>query len=165
LKGQSLSLTEIGQKPPDFELPDQNRTIRSLKDMLGKKTVLAFFPGAFTSVCTKEMCAFRDSAQPLVDLGAQVVGISVNDPFTNKAFAETNGLPFHILSDYTRDAIRKYDVFHENFAGLKGYTVAKRSVFILDEAGAVRYKWVSEDPGKEPNYEEILKQLSQLFVR
>ncbi len=160
-----MPLTEIGQKPPDFELPDQNRTIRSLKDFLGKKTVLAFFPGAFTSVCTKEMCAFRDSAQPLVDLGAQVVGISVNDPFTNKAFAEKNGLPFRILSDYTRDAIRKYDVFHENFAGLKGYTVAKRSVFILDEAGAVRYKWVSEDPGKEPNYEEILKQLSQLFVR
>ena len=127
--------------------------------------MLAFFPGAFTSVCTKEMCAFRDSAQPLTDLGAQVVGISVNDPFTNKAFAETNGLPFMILSDYTRDTIRKYDVFHENFAGLKGYTAAKRSIFILDEAGTLRYMWTSEDPGKEPDYEEILRQLSQLFVR
>jgi peroxiredoxin len=158
-------LTETGQKPPDFQLPDQNKTIHSIKDFAGKKTVLAFFPGAFTSVCTKEMCAFRDSAQPLMDLGAQVIGISVNDPFTNKAFAETNGLPFMILSDYTRDTIRKYDVFHENFAGLKGYTAAKRSIFILDEAGTLRYKWISEDPGKEPDYEEILKQLSQLFVR
>ena len=100
-----------------------------------------------------------------MDLGAQVVGISVNDPFTNKAFAETNGLPFMILSDYTRDMIRKYDVFHDNFAGLKGYTAAKRSIFILDEAGTLRYKWISEDPGKEPDYEEILRQLSQLFVR
>jgi len=158
-------LTETGQKPPDFQLPDQDKTIRSIKDFAGKKIVLAFFPGAFTSVCTKEMCAFRDSAQPLMDLGAQVIGISVNDPFTNKAFAETNGLPFMILSDYTRDTIRKYDVFHENFAGLKGYTAAKRSIFILDEAGTLRYKWISEDPGKEPDYEEILKQLSQLFVR
>lgn len=100
-----------------------------------------------------------------MDLGAQVVGISVNDPFTNKAFAETNGLPFMILSDYTRDIIKKYGVFHDNFAGLKGYTAAKRSIFILDEAGTLRYKWISQDPGKEPDYEEILKQLSQLFVR
>jgi peroxiredoxin len=158
-------LTEIGQKSPDFELPDQNRTIRSLKDFLGKKTVLAFFPGAFTAVCTKEMCAFRDSMQPLMDLGGQVVGISVNDPFTNKAFAETNQLPFRILSYYTRKTIRNYDVAHENFAGLKGYTAAKRSVFIIDEVCTVRYKWVSDDPGKEPNYEEILRQLSQLLVK
>lgn len=156
---------EVGLKPPDFQLPDQDRTIRSIKDFLGKKTVLAFFPGAFTAICTKEMCAFRDSARPLMDFGAQVIGISVNDPFTNKAFAETNGLPFSILSDYTRSTITKYNVFHDNFAGLKGYTAAKRSIFILDEAGTLRYKWISEDPGKEPDYEEILKQLSQLFVR
>ena len=64
----------------------------SLKDFLGKKTVLAFFPGAFTETCTREMCAFRDSMKSLIDFGAQVVGITVNDPFTNKAFAEANGL-------------------------------------------------------------------------
>ena len=157
--------TKVGQKPPDFQIPDQNRTTRSLKDFLGKKTVLAFFPGAFTAVCTREMCAFRDSAQPLMDFGAQAVGISVNDPFTNKAFAETNGLPFLILSDYTRETIKKYNVFHENFAGLDGYTTAKRSVFILDEGGTVRYRWVSEDPGKEPDYEEIMRQLSRLLIR
>jgi peroxiredoxin len=139
--------------------------MRSLKDFLGKKTVLAFFPGAFTAVCTKEMCEFRDSTRPLMDLGAQVIGISVNDPFTNKAFAETNALPFSILSDHTRSTITKYNVFSDNFAGLKGYTAAKRSVFILDETGTLRYKWISEDPSKEPDYEEILKQLSHLFVK
>jgi len=160
-----FQVTEVGQKPPDFELPDQARAIRSLKDFAGKKTVLAFFPGALTSVCTREMCKFRDSAQPLIDLGAQVVGISVNDPFTNKAFADANGLQFPILSDYTRDTVKKYNVFHENFAGLKGYTAAKRSVFILDETGTVRYKWISEDPGKEPDYEEIIRQLSQLVIK
>ena len=161
----ALPLIEVGRKPPDFQLPDQNLVIRSLKDFLGKKTVLAFFPGAFTVVCTKEMCRFRDSAQPFIDFGAQVVGISVNDPFTNKAFAETNGLRFNILSDYTRETIRKYDVFHEDFGELKDYTAAKRSVFILDEAGTVRYKWISEDPSKEPDYEEVIRQLSQLVVK
>lgn len=153
---------EIGEKPPDFQLHDQNRAMRSLKDFLGKKTVLAFFPGAFTGVCTREMCTFRDSMQALMGLEAQVVGISVNDPFSNKAFAETNKLQFPILSDYTRETVKKYNVFHEDFAGLKGYTAAKRSVFILDSKGAVRYKWVSEDPGKEPNYEEVKTKLAEL---
>ena len=158
-------MIEVGKKPPDFQLHDQNKTIRSLKDFAGKKTVLAFFPGAFTSVCTREMCEFRDATQPLMDLGAQVVGIDVNDPFTNKAFAEKNELPFQILSDYERDAVREYGISHENFAGLDGYTVAKRSVFILDEVGVVRYKWVSNDPSKEPDLQEILSQLSELVVK
>ena len=158
-------MIEVGRKLPDFQLYDQDKVVRSLKDFLGTKTVLAFFPGAFTGVCTREMCEFRDSAKTFIDFGAQVVGISVNDPFTNKAFAETNGLRFLILSDYTRQTIRSYDVFHEDFAGLKGYIAAKRSVFILDEAGTVRYKWVSEDPSKEPDFEEIIRQLSQLVVK
>jgi len=153
---------EIGQKPPDFQLPDQNRTQRSLKDFLGKKTVLAFFPGAFTGVCTKEMCTFRDSMRQFTTMQGQVVGISVNDPFTNKAFADMNKLEFPILSDYTREAVTKFNVFHNDFAGLKGYTAAKRSVFILDDKGTLRYKWVSEDPGKEPNYEEIKNTLTKL---
>ena len=154
----------VGQKLPDFQLPDQNGATWASKDFLGKKTVLAFFPGAFTETCTKEMCAFRDSMKSLIDFGAQVIGITVNDPFTNKAFAEANGLHFPILSDYTRATIRKYGVFHENFAGLMGYTVAKRSVFIQDKNGILRYKWISEDPSKEPNYQEIIGQLGELLV-
>jgi len=153
---------EVGHKPPDFQLPDQDRKQRTLTDFLGKTTVLAFFPGAFTSVCTKEMCTFRDSMQVLNSLNAQIVGISVNDPFTNKAFAEANKLQFPILSDYTRDTIRKFNVFHEDFAGLKGYVAAKRSVFVLDSNGTVRYRWVSEDPGKQPDYEELKKVLAEI---
>ena len=146
---------EIGQKPPNFQLPDQDRKQQALKDFIGKKIVIAFFPGAFTSVCTREMCAFRDSMQALNRLNAQVVAISVNDPFTNKAFSEANKLQFPILSDYGRETVRKFNVFHEDFAGLKGYTAAKRSVFVLDDKGVVRYRWISEDPGKEPNYDEV----------
>ncbi|MGA2972825.1 MAG: redoxin domain-containing protein [Candidatus Bathyarchaeia archaeon] len=151
--------TEIGQKLPDFQLHDQDRKQRSLKEFLGKKTILAFFPGAFTGPCTKEMCTFRNSMQTLP---GQVVAISVNDPFSNKSFAETHQLQFPILSDYTRETIKKYNIVINDFAGLKGYTAAKRSVFILDENGVVRYKWVSEDPGKEPNYEEIKSTLGKL---
>ncbi|MGD0176310.1 MAG: redoxin domain-containing protein [Candidatus Bathyarchaeia archaeon] len=150
---------EIGQKLPEFQLHDQDRKQRSMNEFLGKKTVVAFFPGAFTGPCTKEMCTFRDSMQTLP---GQVVAISVNDPFTNKAFAEAHQLQFPILSDYSRDTIKKLNIFHNDFAGLKGYIVAKRSVFILDTNGVVRYKWVSEDPTKEPNYEEIKSTLAKL---
>jgi peroxiredoxin len=139
----------------DFQLPDQGKVQRSLKDFLGKKTILAFFPGAFTGPCTKEMCTLRDALQTLQGMNAQVVGISVNDPFTNKAFADANKLQFPLLSDYTRDTVKRLNIYHNDFAGLKGYTAAKRSVFILDANGIVRYKWVSEDPLKEPNYEGV----------
>ena len=150
---------EIGKEMPDFQLHDQDRKPRSLKEFLGKKTVLAFFPGAFTGVCTKEMCTFRDSMQ---SLQGQVVAVSVNDPFSNKGFAEAHQLQFPILSDYTRETVKRLNIFHNDFAGPKGYTAAKRSVFVLDENGVVRYKWVSEDPTKEPNYEEIRSTLGKL---
>lgn len=143
----------------DFQLHDQDRKLRSLNEFLGKKIVLAFFPGAFTGVCTKELCTFRDSLQALP---GQVVAISVNDPFSNKGFADTHKLLFPILSDYMRETVKGLNIFHNDFAGLKGYTAAKRSVFLLDEKGVVRYKWVSEDPTKEPNYEEIKNTLSKL---
>ena len=153
---------EVGQKPPDFQLFDQDKKLRTLKEFEGKKVVLAFFPGAFTGGCTKEMCTFRHSMQTLNGLNAQVVGISVNDPFSNKAFAEANKLEFPILCDYGREVVKKFNVLLNDFAGLKGYTAAKRSVFILDDKGMVRYRWVSEDPGKQPDYEEIKNALAKI---
>jgi peroxiredoxin len=97
-----------------------------------------------------------------IDLKAQVIGISVNGPFSNKAFAEKNRLPFPILSDYKREVIRTYGLELPNFAGLNGYTVAKRSVFVIDEKGIVRYVWVSDNPAVEPNYQEIQNVLQQI---
>jgi peroxiredoxin len=148
-----------GEKAPVFTLPDTDRKQKNLQEILKPKnaTLLAFFPGAFTSVCTREMCTFRDSLAQYNNVNAQVVAISVNDPWTNKAFAEKNNLSFPILSDYNRDTVKSYNVYHNDFGGLKGYTVAKRSVFILDPNGVVTYKWVSDDPSKEPNYEDLRK--------
>ena len=146
---------------PDFHLYDQNLIVRSLKDFNDQKTVLAFFPGAFTDVCTREMCVFRDSMESMVEFGAQIVGICVNDPFTNKAFTNAYKLPFPILSDYARETIKKYDIVHEDYAGLKGYTVAKRSVFILDQEGKLQYKWIAQDPAKEPKYDEITGEIGR----
>ena len=153
---------KVGDKAPDFTLPDVDLKSKSLQEFLGQNVVLAFFVGAFTSTCTKEMCAFRDSMARLIDLKAQVVGISVNDPFSNKAFSDKNRLPFPILSDYKREVIKDYGLELPDFAGLRGYTVAKRSIFILDKDGVVRYGWVSDDPPVEPNYDEIQKALEQI---
>lgn len=153
---------KIGEKAPDFTLPDTDLKPQSLHEFEGSKVVLAFFVGAFTSVCTKEMCAFRDSMARLIDLKAQVIGISVNDPFANKGFAEKNRLAFPILSDYNREVIRTYNLEAPNFAGLKGYTVAKRSIFLLDRKGIIRYTWITEDPTVEPNYKAIEEALEKI---
>jgi peroxiredoxin len=98
----------------------------------------------------------------LIGLKAQIIGISVNDPFSNKAFAEKNRLPFPVLSDYNKEVIKAYGIESSDFAGLRGYTVAKRSIFLIDEKGIVRYVWISDDPSVEPNYLEIEETLSKL---
>jgi peroxiredoxin len=157
-----INRVKVGDKAPSFTLPDTDLKQRTLEEFLGQKTVLAFFVSAFTATCTKEACTFRDSMARLIDVDAQIVGISVNDPFSNKAFAEKNRLPFPILSDHNREVIRKYGLESPDFAGLRGYVVAKRSIFILDREGIVRYAWVSDDPTIEPNYEEIQKALKQI---
>ena len=149
-----------GDKAPDFTLYDTEKKQRSLKEFLGKKTVLAFYPGAFTGVCTKEFCTFRDSLAAFGSLNAQVVGISVDSPYANKSFAEQNRLSFPLLSDYSRETIKKYGGLNEDFAGLKGYTAAKRAVFLLDAKGIVHYTWVSDNPGVEPPYDEVKSALA-----
>jgi peroxiredoxin len=154
-------MVEIGKKAPEFTLFDLNFKQRSLKEFRGKKVVLAFFPGAYTGVCDKEMCTLRDNIAKLESLDAQVVGVSVNDPFTLKAFHGDNALNFPLLSDYSRGTLKLYDVELHDFAGLKGYTVAKRSIFLIDRDGVIKWKWVSEDPGVEPDYQEIKTQLSK----
>jgi glutaredoxin-dependent peroxiredoxin len=145
----------IRSKAPEFTLFDTDKQSRSLAEFRGKNVVLAFYPGAFTGVCTKELCAFRDAMSNFNSLQAQVVGISVDSPFANKAFASQNNLQFPLLSDYSREVSKQYGGVHEDFAGMKGYSVSKRAVYIVDAVGNVKYAWVSENPGVEPDYDAI----------
>jgi peroxiredoxin len=153
---------KVGEKAPDFTLVNTDLEPQSLHNFEGRKVVLAFFVGAFTSVCTKEMFSFRDSMARLIGLKAQVIGISVNDPFTNKAFAQKNKLPFPVLSDYNREVTKVYNLEEPDFAGLRGYSVARRSIFLLDSKGIIRFTWMSEDPTIEPDYQVIEKTLEEI---
>ncbi len=148
-------MPEIGSPAPDFSLLNHKREKVDLASLRGRNVVLAFFPAAFTGVCEKELCTFRDAIAAFNDLDANVFGICVDAPFANAAFAEKNGLNFPILSDYTRAAVHAYAIAHDDFAGMPGYTVAKRSVFVVDKQGTLRYAWVAANPGIEPNYDEV----------
>jgi peroxiredoxin len=146
---------KVGEKAPEFTLVDTEKKERTLSEFAGKKTVLVFYPGAFTGVCTKEMCTFRDSMANFNGMNAQIVGISVDSPFTNKQFGAINNITYPLLSDLTKEVSKQYTGLYDNFAMVKGYTAAKRSVFVLDAAGTVRYAWISENPGAEPPYDEV----------
>lgn len=145
----------VGQSAPEFSLLNTSREAISLSGLRGKKVVIAFFPAAFTGVCKKELCTFQDSLSALNDANAVVLGVSVDAPFSNGAFAKDNGVTFDVLSDYTRSAVNAYGVAHESFAGMEGYTAAKRSVFVVNEEGNVTYEWVAPNPGVEPDYEAV----------
>ena len=145
----------VGDKAPNFELVDTDLKMRTLDEFKGKKVVLSFFVAASSPVCTNEMCTFRDSVSELSNLGAQVVAISNDGPFANKAFAEKYNLKFPVLGDYKSKTIRDYDILMPHLLHVKDYDAAKRSVFIVDENGKIVYKWVSDNPLVEPNYNEI----------
>jgi len=148
-----------GDKAPQFALFDTDKKEHSLGEFLGKKTLLAFYPGAFTGVCTKEMCTFRDSLSELGRLNAQVVGISVDSPFANKTFKDANKLDFPLLSDFGGKVSSEYVGLYDSFAGIPGYRASRRAVVILDDKGTVTYVWVTENPGTEPDYAEVKKAL------
>ncbi len=137
----------VGDSAPDFELTDTDLKMRKLSEFLDKKVVLSFIVAA---------SSLRDSWNDISNLGAHVVAISNDGPFANKAFAEKNNFNFPILGDYNSKTIRDYDILVPDLLHLKDYNFAKRSVFIIDKNGTIVYKWVSEDPLKEPNYQEII---------
>jgi len=154
-------MPNIGDKAPDFTLYDADRKVRKLSEFLvmGKRTILAFYPGAFTGVCTKEMCAFRDMYDELEHMNGMVVGISVDPPFAQKAFAEKHNLTFPLLCDFRREVVTKYGVVWKNLGGVEGYDTANRSIFVVDDSGKIVFKWVAEDPGKLPDFEAVKKAL------
>lgn len=152
-------MVEVGEKAPEFELVDPDLKMRKLEEFKGKKVVLSFFVAASSPICETEMCTFRDSLEQISDYGAQVIAISNDGPFANKAFAEKHNLTFPVLGDYNSKTIREYGVLMPDLLHVKDYNAAKRSVFIVNEDGKIGYKWVSEDPLVEPNYNEVKEYL------
>jgi peroxiredoxin len=139
---------------------NQDRQPVTLNAERGHPVILAFFPAAFSSVCTKELCTFRDALGKLNAARAQVYGISVDTFFALKAFQTDQRLNFPLLSDFNKHVIRDYGVFNEDMVGLKG--IAKRAVFVLDGQGVVRHREVLDDARNEPDYEKVLSVVTSL---
>ena len=148
-------MPSIGDMAPDFTLTAQDKSSVSLSEMRGSRVILAFYPAAFTGVCTNEMCAFSDGMASLESSGARVLGISVVATFSIAAFAVANGITFPLLSDVHREAVEAYDVTLRDFV-IPGYTVAQRSVFVVEADGSIGYAWVADNPGLEPDYDAVM---------
>lgn len=145
----------VGDRAPEFELHHEPKAAPvRLADFLEKgPVVLLFFPLAFSSTCTEEMCTVAEDYGAWEAVDAQVLGISVDSPWVNVRFARECGATFPILSDFNRTASRAYDVLYEEFYGLEG--VSKRAAFVVDRAGRIAYAWVRDDAGIMPPLEEI----------
>jgi peroxiredoxin len=145
---------EVGGPAPGFELKATIGKSISLERYRGRPTVILFFPLAFSPICTNELTIMRDEHAAYKKHKAQILAVSVDSPFTLKAWAEKLKLPFPLLSDFNKEVAQSYGALHQDLLGLKG--VAKRSAFVIDKDGIVRYRWVSEDPGELPDFDEIL---------
>ena len=146
----------VGDKAPDFTLKNTSKEEVSLSKYLGKTVIIAFYPGAFTGVCDKEMCALQDNMAHLNKSDAIVIGISVDSPWANAEFTRKYNIEFDLLSDLDREVVEMYDASFVGLGGLDGYVSANRVVIIIGKDGIVQYRWVAENPGIEPDYGEIV---------
>lgn len=149
---------KVGDKAPDFTLPSFTPSAEvtqiSLSDYKGKNVVLLFFPMAFTGVCTTEICTMNDNFNAYQGMNAEILGISTDGTFVQKAFAEKNGIKIPLLSDYNKVAIRKYDVVQPEFAHGQKET-SQRAVYLIDKDGVVKYVEVTENPGVQVNFDAL----------
>jgi peroxiredoxin len=152
---------EPGQKAPDFSLYDTEKKKVTLTDFRGKNIVLLFFPFAFTRVCTTELCSVRDNINDYEKLNAVVFGISVDSHYTLARYKHDQNLNFSLLSDFNKEVSAAYGSLYEKF-GLDMKGVSKRSAFVIDKEGVVRYAEVLENPAETPNFNNIQAALASL---
>jgi glutaredoxin-dependent peroxiredoxin len=151
----------VGQKAPSFTLVDTEKKEVALDSMQGKNVVLLFFPLAFTSVCTAELCGVRDNYKAYEGLNAEVLGISVDSPFTLDKFKQEQNLNFKLLSDFNKTASSDYNSIYQDFVlGMKG--VSKRAAFVIDKNGVVQHEEVLENAGEQPDFSKIMAALEKL---
>lgn len=150
-----------GQTAPDFVLINTDKKEVRLSDYRGQNVVVLFFPMAFSGVCTAEMCAMRDDIASYQQLKAQILAISVDSPFTLNKFKEDQSLNFPLLSDFNKTATPEWGVMYDTFGpGLKG--VAKRSAFVVDKEGIIRYAEVLDNAGELPDFARVRETLASL---
>jgi peroxiredoxin len=151
---------EVGQPAPGFELEATTGESISLEDRRSRgTTVLLFVPLAFTPVCTNELSIMRDEYETYTERGAEVLAVSVDSVHTLRVWGKQLDLPFPLLSDFNKETARSYGALYEELGGLRG--VAKRSAFVIDREGVVRYRWVSEDAALLPPFDEIKAAVGQ----
>lgn len=152
---------EAGQKAPELSLRDTDKNVVKLSELAGRNVVLLFFPLAFTGVCTKELCSVRDNIAMYNGLNAEVFGISVDSIYSLRKFKEEQNLNFRLLSDFNKEASTNYGTIYETFSNdMKG--VSKRSAFVIDKEGVVRYAEVLENAGEIPDFNAIQDCLKSL---
>ena len=152
---------EVGNPAPDFSLFDSDKNKINLSDFYGKNILLLFFPLAFTSTCTKELCAVRDDISRYSNANAQVIGISVDSVFALRKYKEEQHYNFPLLSDFNKDVSAMYGSLYDDWIlEMKG--VSKRSAFIIDKTGIVQYAEVLEKAGEMPDFELINEKLGAL---
>jgi len=155
-----MSLT-IGSQAPNFTLKSSEKTDVSLSDYKGKNVVVLFFPLAFTGVCTTELCSIRDSKADYDALDAEVLAISVDSLFTLDKFKQEQEYNFPMLSDWNKEVSAAYGALYDEFVlGMRG--VSKRSAFVVDKNGEIRYAEVLENAGELPNFAAINETLKSL---
>lgn len=151
----------IGDAAPDFTLYNTEKQQVSLSQFKGKNVVLLFFPQAFTSVCTDELCATRDFLADYETANAEVLAISVDSAFTLERFKADQSLNFQLLSDFNKETSRAYGSLYDDFVfGMKG--VSKRSAFVIDKEGIVRHAEVLENAGEQPDFTAVHRVLAEL---
>lgn len=154
-------MLNVGDKAPDFTLYNTEKQPVTLSHHHGKNVLLLFFPLAFTGTCTIELCSMRDHMHEYTDLNAEVIAISVDSLHVLRKWKEMEGFNFEMLSDFNKEVSTLYDTIYETFGqGMRG--VSKRSAFLLDKSGNVKYAEVLENAGDIPNFEEIKNTLATL---
>ena len=153
---------EAGQQAPGFTLYDSERNKVNLSDYKGSNVVLLFFPLAFSSVCTAELCAVRDTIGDYDNADAKVLGISIDSLFVLNKFKKDQAINFPLLSDFNKVVAEEYDVIYEVFPTFEMKGVSKRAAFVIDKEGVVKYAEVCPTPGDVPNFCAIREILAAL---
>ena len=152
---------KVGDKAPNFTLLASDKSKISLEDYKGKNVVLLFFPLAFSGVCTTELCSLRDDIGSYEALDAEILAVSIDSFASLAKFKELEGYSFPLLSDFNKTVAPAYGAFYEDWVlDMKG--VAKRSAFVIDGEGTIKYAEVLESAGDIPNFEAVKETLASL---